>query len=172
MQRDKLKKAIPSMIHQVGQEQFRVPKFSISVVCHTSQEILEGTIFLDVVESSRSLLQRVLDFFNAPNPFFPIRVSGTEQPILLRKDALSQVDVLQAMDPDETEMFGALTKRKAAILYLTSSQTVQVEIVLDLPDSYCRLLDLLSIGKPFLLALVGEKFSLFNYHRIYKIEEP
>jgi hypothetical protein len=160
------------MIHQVGQDQFRVPKFSISVICHTPHEILEGSIFLDVVETSRSLLQRVLDFFNAPNPFFPIRVSGVDQPILLRKDALIQIDILQEMDPSETEMFGALTKKKTAILHLKNSQTIQVEVILDLPDSYSRLLDLLSIGKPFLLALIGEKYALFNYHHIYKIEEP
>src|SRR3990172_12486219 len=160
------------MIQQVGQEQFRVPKFCITVICHTTHEILQGDIFLDVVETSRSLLQRVLDVFNASNPFFPIRISGTERPILLRKDALIQVDILQAMDPLETEMFGALTKKRMAILHLKSSGTVEVEIVLDLPDSYSRLLDLLSIGKPFLLGLIGEKYTLFNYQHIYKIEEP
>jgi len=104
------------MIQQVGQEQFRVPKFCITVICHTTHEILQGDIFLDVVETSRSLLQRVLDFFNASNPFFPIRISGTERPILLRKDALIQVDILQAMDPLETEMFGDPLENPTAVV--------------------------------------------------------
>jgi len=161
------------MTQEADRERFRIPKLSVPVLCHTVQhEKINGQIFLDVVESTLGILQHMLDFFNSSPPFFPIRVGESQNPVLLSKSAIARVDILQSIEDSEVEMLGMVSKKKEAILHMNELDTTRAYLVLDLPSSYSRILDLLNMRRPFLIAVIENSYVLLNSQHIYKIEEP
>ena len=155
-----------------GEQQFRIPKVSVSVFCYTIEnEKIEGEIFLDVRGSDQYNSQQVLDFFNSETPFFPIRTSDFPNPILLRKESILRVDVIRMMETLEEEPSMSLAGKRQVPVHLPTLGPVSVTVILDLPEEYSRILDLLNLKRTFFPTIIDGNFSLLNSHHVYKIEE-
>lgn len=156
----------------MAEQQFRIPKISVPVICHTLQgEKIAGDIFVDVISLQGYTTQQLLDYLNAQPPFFPIRTSTAQRPLLILKDSLVQVDVPHLMKQYQEETSTTLAQKKEAILYMQTLGPVRGIVILDLPEEYARILDLLNLKRTFFPAIIHEQFVILNSHHIYKIEE-
>ena len=155
-----------------GEQQFRIPKVIVPVFCYTiEQEKIEGEIFLDVSGSTQYTSQQVLDFFNSGMSFFPIRTTKSPKPILLRKESLVRVDIVRMMETLEEEPSISLAARRQVTIHLHTLGPISATVILDVPEEYSRILDLLNMKRTFFPAIVDSNFSLVNSTHIYKIEE-
>lgn len=156
----------------MAESELRIPKVAVPVICHTLPgEKIAGEIFLDMLSSEGYTAHQVLDFFNARPPFFPIRTTIGQRSILLSKDSLVQVDMLEMMKEmrEDTSLF--LAQKKEVFFHLQTLGPVRGVVVLDLPAEYARVVDLLNQNRNFFPAIVHETFTLLNARHIYKIEE-
>ncbi|HSP05597.1 MAG TPA: hypothetical protein VLR94_00390 [Acidobacteriota bacterium] len=151
--------------------EFRIPKISVPIVCHTIQEEeVRGDIFLDMILTEGYSVQQIIDYFNATAPFFPIRTSG-RQPVLISKASVVLVDVPQLTDQyrEDTSSFSVRTE---AVVHVHSLGPLRLTIIVDLPEEHSRLLDLVNVArKAFFPAMLNNSLSLVSLHHIYKIEE-
>jgi hypothetical protein len=154
------------------EQQFRIPKIKVPIICHTNHgERIAGEIFLDLILSEGYDVNQVLDFFNAQTPFFPIRNPATNRTVLVQKESVVQVDIPQLMT-QYTEQTSTFTTRKDAMLYLQTLGPVRVTIIVDLPEEYSRILDLVNMARrSFFPAVANGIFALLSIRHIYKIEE-
>lgn len=152
-------------------EELRIPKVSVEIICHTiQQEILSGEIFLDQVSSAGYTTAQVLDFFNSPAAYFPLRVSG-QKSILLQKESLFRVDVQGLFHEYETEVYSFVDLKREAVLHMTNGMTLQGQFIIDLPHEHDRILDLLNAGRRFVPFLLEDTINLIHTLYLYKIEE-
>lgn len=156
----------------MAQEEFRIQKTSVPVACHTSRdERVEGEIFVDMLSTEGYSVKQVLDFFNAPVPFFPIKIRGQGRAILLSKNAVVKAEIPGGMERFQSETSTAFASKKEAVLHMRRLGPIHATLILDLPIEHSRILDLLSLPNPFFAAIIHDSFCLLNAHHIYKIEE-
>lgn len=150
--------------------EYRIPKIHVPLTCHTIQgEKLAGEIFLDVILTEGYNLEQVLDYFNTPTPFFPIRI-GDEAPILLSKESVVQVEVPQLLEEFKQKTFSFST-RKEAVLHMHQIGSIRAIIIVDMPEDHSRILDMVTMAKrSFFPAIVNDSLSLVHIKHIYKIE--
>ena len=151
--------------------EYLIPKIPVPLVCHTVQgESIPGEIFLDMILTEGYSIDQVLEFFNARLPFFPIRTASMPRPILLRKNSVVRVDIPQLSASFAERTSGFAISREATITMETLGP-VRGTFVLDLPQEYTRILDLINLDPVFFPAMIQESFVILNAHHIYKIEE-
>jgi hypothetical protein len=153
----------------MGDEQFRIPKFAVPIVCYTILgEQMSGEIFVDILLTEGYSPGQILDFLNERSAFFPLRLNR-DRSVLVLKESVVQVEVPGLIAQYEEHIQSFVT-RKDVVLHLTTGP-VRATLVLDLPQEHSRILDLVNTGKDFFPALVGENLSFINIHHTCKIEE-
>ena len=150
--------------------EYRIPKINVPLTCLTVEgEKLAGEIFLDVILTEGYSVEQVLDFFNSSTPFFPIRMTDYP-PILLSKDSIVLVEIPQLMEQYKRET-SSFSTRKNAVLHYHKIGPIEAFMVVDLPEEYSRILDLVNMAKRrFFPAIVNDTLSLLSIKHIYKIE--
>jgi hypothetical protein len=150
--------------------EYRIPKINVPLTCLTVQgERIAGDIFVDVLLTEGYNVEQVLDYFNTPSPFFPIR-TGDSAPVLLSKESVAIIEVPQLLGQfrEDTSTFST---RKEATLHFHHIGPVRALIIVDLPEEYSRILDLVNMAKrAFFPAIVNDSLSLLSIKHIYKIE--
>ncbi len=156
----------------VSNRAFQIPKISVPIVCCTVQgERVSGEIFLDVVSPAEYSSQQVLDFFNNESLFFPFRTGTDVRPLLVSKDSIVQVEVTGVLERFLAETSIVLAQRKEADVHLRVLGIRRFNLLLTMPEEYCRIVDLLNLGNTFCSAISGQEFALLNVRHIYKVEE-
>lgn len=150
--------------------EYRIPKINVPLTClNVEGERIAGEIFLDVILHEGYSVEQVVDFFNSPAPFFPIRM-GDSPPVLLSKDSIVQVEIPQLLEQYRSDT-STFSTRKTAVIHFHKIGRVEAFIVVDLPEEYSRFLDLVNMAKrTFFPAIVNDTFSLLSIKHIYKIE--
>lgn len=152
--------------------EFRIPKISVPIVCNTLQgEKISGEIFLDYLSSNAYTIDQLLDFFNADPPFIPVRTNISPRPILLQKNTIVSVDLVQMKNQLQESTSVKLAEKREAIFYLQATGPVRGSVILELPLDHARIIDLLNQKRMFIPVQIHEKFMLLNSHHINKIEE-
>ncbi|MCI0415725.1 hypothetical protein L0222_23370 [bacterium] len=153
-------------------EELRIPKVSVDIICHTvHQEVLSGEIFLDQVSTAGYTTAQVLEFFNSPDAYFPLRVS-TGKSILLQKLSLLRVDVQGLFHEYETEVYSSVDLKREAVLHMTNGMTLRGNFIIDMPYDHARTLDLLNVaGRHFVPFLLEDTINLIHTLYLYKVEE-
>jgi hypothetical protein len=155
------------MTEAPSEQQFRIPKVRVPVVCFTiHNETIDGDIFLDDIS-----FHQVSDFLNDEAHFFPILTPAFHKPILLHKDAVIRIDIPEMLEAFEQETSVELSVKRTATLHLPILGELRALIILELPQEYSRILDLLKSRRTFLPAIIDQTFSFLNSQHIYKILE-
>jgi len=160
------------MEEQTGENVFRIPKISVPITCHTLfEETIPGEIFLNMTGSGGYSSSNLLDFFNDDSPFFPFRLASGKRPVLLRKRTLVQIEVPGLLERYEQEPATLLSQKVEAVLHLVRVGAVRATIILDQPQEYARVLDLLNLDITFYPVIINGVYTLINSHHLYKVEE-
>lgn len=152
-------------------EDFRIPKVSVEIVCHTAErETISGHIFLDMVSVTGYTLSQVLDFFNAGEAFFPLKTADGNS-ILLHKKRILQVDLPGLSDEYETKLASILDLKREARVFFINETALDGRFIIDMPEDHARSLDLLNAGRRFIPFLLEGMLALIHTDLIYKVEE-
>ena len=152
-------------------EDFRIPKVSVEIVCHTAErETISGHIFLDIVSVTGYTLSQVLDFFNAGEAFFPFKTAEGKS-ILLHKKRIVRVDLPGLTDEYEAELSSVLDLKREARIFFINETILDGRFIIDMPEDHARSLDLLNSGRRFIPLLLEGTLALVHTELIYKVEE-
>lgn len=152
-------------------EELRIPKVSVDIVCHTTQdESITGQVFMDIVSAAGYTLSQVLDFFNSHESFFPLRIAQNAS-ILVNKRMIVRIDVPGLFSEYETEVFSALDLKREATVYFKTNNSLPGRFIIDMPEDHARSLDLLNSGRRFVPFLLEETLTLIHTEHIYKVVE-
>jgi hypothetical protein len=152
-------------------DDFRIPKVSVDIVCHTTdRDTINGQIFLDLMSVTGYSLSQVLDFFNSPAAFFPFRTTDGGS-ILLHKKRLLRVDLPGLSEESEDEISSLLALKREARVFFANGTMLEGRFIIDMPEDHARSLDLLNAGRAFIPFLLDETLALIHTDHIYKVEE-
>ena len=152
-------------------DELRIPKISVEILCHTTVgEMIPGKIFLDMLSSSGYTVSQVLEFFDSPAPFFPLRLNNGKS-ILIQKQTVVRADVPDLFREYESEVNSQLDTRREATIHFTDLNVLNGSFLIDLPSDHARTLDLLNARHRFVPFLQEEMLTLINTRHIYKVEE-
>jgi hypothetical protein len=112
----------------------------------------------------------VLDFFNSPQLFFPMKLDSG-QSLLIQKQNLFRVDVPELFNEFESEVSWALISKLQAGLHFSSGHNLTGDIIVDMPKDHARAQDVANSGRMFIPVMLETTLSLINLHHVSRIEE-
>jgi len=147
---------------------FYVPRLlrAAEVVCADGR-VLRGRVFLPAAAESHPGALRMAEWLEEPGCFFPFLPDGEGRPVLLSKQQLIVVTVAASVE-DETADSGVERKRirvECGVLRLEG------EVVIDMPASHSRVLDLLNRPGDFLALRNGDHNLFVRKSRIVRVAE-
>ena len=147
---------------------FYVPRLlrAAEVVCADGR-VLRGRVFLPAAAESHPGALRMAEWLEEPGCFFPFLPDGEGRPVLLSKQQLIVVTVAASVE-DETADSGVERKRirvECGVLRLEG------EVVIDMPASHSRVLDLLNRPGDFLALRNGDHNLFVRTSRIVRVAE-
>ena len=129
-------------------------------------------LLVDAIQrDDQQTIDQLLDFFNADPPFIPVRTNIMPRPILLQKNAIVSVDLIQMKNQLQEGTSMRLAEKREAIFYMQATGPMRGSVILELPLDHARIIDLLNQKRMFIPVQIHEKFMLLNSHHINKIEE-
>src|SRR5438876_10591831 len=140
----------------MGEAQFRIQKVSLRITCDLlGGEVLNGEIFLDMLSSTGASAHQVLEFFNSPAQFFPLRVQS--EAILVAKRALTRIEIHEDFAGRYLEeQSSQISQKRQAIFHIEDGETLEGTVILDLPEEHSRVLDLVNLPGNFFPVVAGE----------------
>jgi hypothetical protein len=154
----------------IRMDELRIPKVPVAIHCHsTGGESFSGQVFLDMTSSAGFTTSQILEFFNTPQPFFPLKLESG-QSILIQKWILFRIDVPELFHEYESEVFSLVDSRQEAVLHF-AGYSLRGSIIVDMPKEHARVLDVVNSGRSFLPFLLETTLSLINVHHLHRIEE-
>lgn len=147
---------------------FYVPRLlrAAEVVCADGR-VLRGRVFLPAAAESHTGAVRMAEWLEEPGCFFPFLPDGEGRPVLLSKQQLIVVTVAASVEDDSTEA-GAARRR---IRVECGSLRLEGEVVIDMPPSHSRVLDLLNRPGEFLALRSGDHNLFVRKSRIVRVTE-
>jgi hypothetical protein len=113
---------------------------------------------------------RAEEWMNDPASFFPFLPDGEGRPLILNKAQVVVVTVAASADHDETlEQVGPPVKR---VRVECGALRLEGDVVVDMPASQSRILDLLNRPVAFLNVREGERHHLVRKAGITRVSEP
>jgi hypothetical protein len=152
-----------------GDTAFAVPKDLLSVSIRLQKGVaLRGEIFLEYAPDTVSLHQKMTAFLENDNMFFPIKVGdgGTE---FLNKAQVQYVEVNFPEDPD-AHYFSFRPMQAVPInAHFGDGDTVNGELVAEVPAEKARLSDCLNLQNKFLGVKTVNKIYYINRDMLQKV---
>jgi hypothetical protein len=149
---------------------FLVPRLlrSAEVRCADGR-VLRGRVFLPASAQSHPGAMRADEWMNDPAPFFPFLPDGEGTPIILNKQQIVVVTVPAAADRDDAlDQVGVKVRR---VHLECGAVRLQGEVLIDMPATSSRVLDLLNRPGAFLTLREGERHHLVRKSRITRVSE-
>lgn len=152
-------------------DELRIPKIAVAIRCYTTyKESLSGQVFLDMMTTSGFTTSQILEFFNSPQLFFPLKLDSGKG-ILLQKQTLIRVDVPDLFQEYESEVSSQLDFKRETILHLAMAEPLHGSMIVDMPKEHARVLDVLNSARIFIPFLLETTLTLINTHHVYRVEE-
>jgi hypothetical protein len=147
---------------------FYVPRLlrAAEVVCADGR-VLRGRVFLPAAAESHTGAVRMAEWLEEPGWFFPFLPDGEGRPVLLSKHQLIVVTVAANVE-DEGAEAGVPRRRirvECGVLRLEG------EVLIDMPASHSRVLDLLNRPGDFLTLRSGDHNLFVRKSRIVRVSE-
>ena len=149
---------------------FAVPKERQNVTMHIrNEEKVEGVIFLESFPEGRSWHQKIFDFLEAGNRFFPFLVKESGVTELLNKSTLM---ILEFEYPDEETLEASFLNPihiDGVTLVFNDIDRISGSILAEVPQEQSRLSDCLNLANHFLCLKVGNRLYYVNKNIISKV---
>ena len=130
---------------------------------------LHGRVFLPAAETHPRAVH-VLDWLEEPAPFFPFLPDGEGRPVLLNKLHVLVVTVFSVTDAEEIAMESGAPRRR--IHLDCGAYSLEGEVVIDMPASHSRVLDLLNRPGQFLAVWGSGRCHFVRKSGISRVDEP
>jgi hypothetical protein len=160
--------------HDLGSAEvpeFHVPRLlrAADVLCADGR-VLRGRVFLPASAESHSGAMRAEEWMNDAAAFFPFLPDGEGRPIILNKAQVVVVTVAASADHDVTvEQGGPPVKR---VRVECGALRLEGDVLVDMPATQSRILDLLNRPGAFLNVREGERHHLVRKSGITRVSEP
>ena len=152
-------------------DELRIPKIPVPIRCYAiTEDVFGGQIFLDMMSSAGYTTSQVLEFFNSPQLFFPIKLDSG-QSVLIQRQSLFRVDVPELFSEYESEVIWVLNSKLEVNLHFTSGHNLKGSIIMDMPKDHARTQDVVNSGRAFIPVLLETTLSLINLYHLSRIEE-
>ncbi len=159
---------IPEEVTMPSGQALYVPRVlrSAEVVCADGR-VLRGRVFLPAAAESHAGALRLSEWLEEPGAFFPFLPDGEGRPVLLSKQQLIVVTV-PVESEDERGAGSALRRR---IRVECGALRLEGEVLIDMPASHSRVLDLLNRPGEFLTLRNGDHDLFVRKSRIVRVTE-
>lgn len=149
----------------VNPNELTVPKERQKIAVHlVGGETLSGNIFLEYHPESMTLYQKVSDFLEHTNTFFPLTTdAGAPQFISKKSVRMVKVDY-----PDEDPAFALMHVEEISVLFADGSK-VSGMLMADIPPERKRLSDCLNLSTQFLSARTPGAVLFINKQTVLKV---
>jgi hypothetical protein len=149
---------------------FHVPRLlrPAELLCSDGRA-LHGRVFLPVAEGHPRAVH-VMEWLEEPAPFFPFLPDGEGQPVLLNKLHVLVLTVFSATDPEEAAPETGAPRRRIHVD--CGAVSLDGEVVIDMPASHSRVLDLLNRPGQFLALWGSGRCHFVRKSGISRIGEP
>jgi len=149
----------------------RVPTVALDaeVLCADGRTFL-GRIFVPPSASHHQGAMRPEEWMSESTDFFPFLPDKATVPIILNKPEILILSVPAAADAGDVAEGVTVIERRVAVV--VGGRRILGTIVLDMPQSHCRVLDYLNRGQRFLTLRDGDRHHLIQKARITRVEEP
>ncbi len=153
----------------VDAKAYQIPRLlrATELVCADGR-VLRGRVFLPATAEAHAGAMRVEEWLEDPALFFPFLPDGEGQPVLLNKEQLLMLTIPRASE----EEGGPATARRRRVHVECGALRVDGEVVIDMPASQSRMLDLLNRPGAFLAVQDGGRCHLVRKSWITRVSEP
>lgn len=152
-----------------GNTAFAVPKDRLSVSIRLEKGVmLSGEIFLEYVSDTVSMHQKVTAFLENDNAFFPIKV-GTGGTEFVNKTHIRYVEINLPDDPDANYFSFRPMQAIPVNAQFGDGDTVNGELVAEVPAEKARLSDCLNLQNKFLSVKTVDKMCYINREMLQKV---
>jgi hypothetical protein len=127
-------------------------------------------VFLPAAAESHAGAMRAEEWMNDPAAFFPFLPDGEGRPVILNKDQVAVLTVAASADRDDTLERRAPPTRQVSVE--CGALRVEGEVLVDMPASQSRVLDLLNRPGAFLNVREGDRHHLVRKSGITRVSEP
>jgi hypothetical protein len=147
---------------------FYVPRVlrSAEVVCADGR-VLRGRVFLPAAAESHAGTLRMAEWLDEAGAFFPFLPDGEGRPVLLNKHELIVVTVAAAVEDEG----GEAGVQRSRIRVECGVLRLEGEVLIDMPASHSRVLDLLNRPGDFLTLRNGDHNLFVRKSRIVRVTE-
>jgi hypothetical protein len=136
------------------------------VVCADGR-VLRGRVFLPAAAESHPGAVRMAEWLEEPSCFFPFLPDGEGRPVLLSKEQLIVVTVTASAEDDA----GDAGVKRGRVRVECGVLRLEGEVVIDMPASHSRVLDLLNRPGSFLALRSGDHNLFVRKSRIVRVTE-
>ena len=149
---------------------FRVPVMAKEAVIEfPNGQQSAGLVYLPAAAPDHDGAMRLVEWLNAPEPFFPFRIHGEEGTVLVNKQIVLSLTAYHDRDSgDYDEVDDA---RKRGVRVETLRGVIEGRMIVDTPYHKRRVLDVLNGGKRFIFLLDSGKEVHINQNFIIKAME-
>ena len=149
---------------------FRVPVMAKEAVIEfPNGQQSAGLVYLPAAAPDHDGAMRLVEWLNAPEPFFPFRIHGEEGTVLVNKHIVLSLTAYHDRDSgDYDEVDDA---RKRGVRVETLRGVIEGRMIVDTPYHKRRVLDVLNGGKRFIFLLDSGKEVHINQNFIIKAME-
>ncbi len=147
---------------------FYVPRLlrSAEVVCADGR-VLRGRVFLPAAAESHTGAVRMAEWLEEPGCFFPFLPDGEGRPVLLSKQQLIVVTVAASVEDGAGD--AAVVRKRIRVE--CGVLRLEGEVVIDMPASHSRVLDLMNRPGDFLALRSGDHDLFVRKSRIVRVTE-
>lgn len=148
----------------------RVPKEKLEVsVKLISNETLDGYIFVELFPEHIAGFERLMDFIEDDNDFFPF-VSKDGGAVFLYKNNIKVIKWHPGEETEDDKARGAIMHREDILITYLDATTMEGTLLSEVRDTEARISDCLNFSRRFLLLLVDGEYRFVNKLRIEKVE--
>ncbi len=148
---------------------YHIPRLlrATELVCADGR-VLRGRVFLPAAAQAHTGAMRVDEWLEDPALFFPFLPDGEGQPVLLNKEQLLMLTIPRAGDEEGRPAVA----RRRRVHVECGALRVDGEVVIDMPASQSRMLDLLNRPGAFLAVHEAGRCHLVRKSWITRVSEP
>jgi hypothetical protein len=150
-----------------NQGMYTVPKDRQAVKVHLDRgQVVDGIIFLEYAPQDHTAHQRVSDFLESADSFFPLALAEGAEPEFIFKRNLRMIEVVY---PDRDPVFSSLIHLLPVTVQFVDQMILSGELMVDAPQEKSRLSDWLNTPHQFLCLRIGAKIYYVEKHSLRKV---
>ncbi len=149
---------------------FAIPKDrqDVTVRLHGGKA-LSGSIFLELSPTELTMHQRVLAFLEDEHLFFPLKLAGSGATEFINKENVRLVEMAYAAEGEQDALKLSLMQAVNITVFFVNEQTLNGQLLADVPVEKARLSDCLNLPGRFLSVKENHTICYINKQEIQRV---